>query len=496
MFEYIFTIGCFDKFHKGHIKLLESMKKKTDKIIVGLHDNNSIEKLKNISDIDSYDNRKKNLEKYAYDVFKIDDVDPTKAIQEYISNNFTEIYEIKNTNILKNTDIGIFDYNNFEIFATDFNNLIPHSDKNRDNAFWVYDKKTSCINIWDTLDVNICKNYELIDNSNIKKQKYRCLCESKCNKLPIGIITRHYFQDDNYIIYNERDHGGKLFRGMKIYGIGRMISKTNKTDYKSTIFDIHNNNTQTGGSEDYRYIIFNEDLYIVMNGLPKNSKIRQMYLYNIKKNVICQLYIKNYDVKNIYQKNWTPYVYKNELYFIYSLCELCVIKLINETTGECELVYGNPSLFTNKTIFGGTNLCHWKNDLFIGFAHISRPWYGVPIIFDAKNYKYITTTILIKIKTPFEIDWKKHGHTTIIQYPYNFTKCQDKYELSVCHQDFYSIKYEISTDKVDSLFTNLLNCKKNWCFMRGDDNKNFPGIDFIKSIMPIQEPLHGIMNLT
>tara|TARA_Y100000992_G_scaffold247959_1_gene179524 strand:- start:14320 stop:14550 length:231 start_codon:yes stop_codon:yes gene_type:complete len=73
MFEYIFTIGCFDKLHKGHIKLLEGMQKHTEKIIVGLHDNNSIEKLKNISDIDSYDNRKKNLEKifliYKYNVF-------------------------------------------------------------------------------------------------------------------------------------------------------------------------------------------------------------------------------------------------------------------------------------------------------------------------------------------------------------------------------------------------------------------------------------------
>ena len=48
MFEYIFTIGCFDKFHKGHIKLLENMKIRGEKIIVGLHDNSSINKLKNV----------------------------------------------------------------------------------------------------------------------------------------------------------------------------------------------------------------------------------------------------------------------------------------------------------------------------------------------------------------------------------------------------------------------------------------------------------------
>ena len=59
MFDYIFTIGCFDKLHKGHIKLLETMQKQTKKIIVGLHDNSSIEKIKKISDIDPFDNRKK-----------------------------------------------------------------------------------------------------------------------------------------------------------------------------------------------------------------------------------------------------------------------------------------------------------------------------------------------------------------------------------------------------------------------------------------------------
>ena len=502
MYEYIFTFYFFDKLHDSHIEFLENMQNYTKKIILGLYDNNNNEKIKNISNIDSYNDRKNKLQKYVYDIFRINDMDPTKAIQEYLLKNFTDLDEIKNINIIKNNDITNlyyknFDYNNFEIFGTNFNNLIPHSDLNRENSFWVYDKKERCCNIWDTIDLNICKNHELIDNSNIEKQKYRCLCNSKCIILPVGIRSKHLYKDDNYIIYNERDYGGNLFEQN---GNGRMISKINKQNYKSTMFDMHNNNsTNNGGSEDYRYILFNEELYIIMNGLPKNNNKRQMYfnnieknnknnnkrqmyLYNIKKNEICKLYIKNYDLKNIEQKNWTPYVYKNELYFIYSFCELCIVKLKNVKSGECELVYGSPSLFTNKTVFGGTNLCHWKNDLFIGFAHIRNPWYSVPMIFDAKNYKYITTTIPIKIKTPFEIDLSKDK---IVQFPYYFAKCKEKYELSISHQDFYSIKYEINTDKIDTLFTNLLN-HKNWCFMTLYENNNFPGIDNIKRIMPIQ----------
>ena len=89
MFEYIFTIGCFNKFNKNHINLLKDMKKHTEKIIVGLYDNNIIEKLKNITDIDSFESRKKNLEKYTYDIFIITNENPAIDIQKYISKHIS-----------------------------------------------------------------------------------------------------------------------------------------------------------------------------------------------------------------------------------------------------------------------------------------------------------------------------------------------------------------------------------------------------------------------
>jgi D-beta-D-heptose 7-phosphate kinase/D-beta-D-heptose 1-phosphate adenosyltransferase len=48
MYEYIFTIGCFDRLHKGHIKLLNQLKSECKKLIIGIHDNNSIEQIKKL----------------------------------------------------------------------------------------------------------------------------------------------------------------------------------------------------------------------------------------------------------------------------------------------------------------------------------------------------------------------------------------------------------------------------------------------------------------
>lgn len=88
MYECIFTIGCFDKFHKGHLKLLTTMREQCEKLIVGIHDNESIKKLKNITDIYPLEQRVKHVKKYADDIFEINNVDPTETIQKYISDKF------------------------------------------------------------------------------------------------------------------------------------------------------------------------------------------------------------------------------------------------------------------------------------------------------------------------------------------------------------------------------------------------------------------------
>ena len=57
MYEYIFTIGCFDRLHKGHIKLLKQLKSECNKLIIGIHYNYSIDQIKKITDIQPLDER-------------------------------------------------------------------------------------------------------------------------------------------------------------------------------------------------------------------------------------------------------------------------------------------------------------------------------------------------------------------------------------------------------------------------------------------------------
>lgn len=82
----IYTVGCFDYMHHGHEELFELMKSISDNIVVCVHDDESIEKLKNLTPREHQDinQRIKNIAKYTNDIHVIHSTDPSEILQSVI----------------------------------------------------------------------------------------------------------------------------------------------------------------------------------------------------------------------------------------------------------------------------------------------------------------------------------------------------------------------------------------------------------------------------
>eukprot|EP00300_Choanocystis_sp_HF-7_P002417 c11840_g1_i1.p1 GENE.c11840_g1_i1~~c11840_g1_i1.p1 ORF type:complete len:335 (-),score=62.64 c11840_g1_i1:170-1174(-) len=72
-----YTVGCFDLFHDGHIKLLLSMRDVADRIVVGVHDDESIFHLKNRYPMDNTVKRMRNVKEFADVVWCVPSTNPT-----------------------------------------------------------------------------------------------------------------------------------------------------------------------------------------------------------------------------------------------------------------------------------------------------------------------------------------------------------------------------------------------------------------------------------
>ena len=77
-YDRVFSVGCFDQFHYGHKKILNTMRNYGNELIIGIHDDESIEKLKNLSKLahKPLQERLKDLKPYCDRVFIINSTDP------------------------------------------------------------------------------------------------------------------------------------------------------------------------------------------------------------------------------------------------------------------------------------------------------------------------------------------------------------------------------------------------------------------------------------
>jgi len=77
----VYTIGCFDVLHRGHVNLLRAMRDFGNTVVVGIHDDASILALKGQLPVHPLAARLAALAPYADRTFVIADTDPTAAIQ-------------------------------------------------------------------------------------------------------------------------------------------------------------------------------------------------------------------------------------------------------------------------------------------------------------------------------------------------------------------------------------------------------------------------------
>lgn len=81
----VYTIGCFDLFHRGHQNVLLSLREFGYFIVAGIHDDESYFKLKNKYTIDNLETRMANVKPFVDQLFVIPSTDPLLYIKSMVS---------------------------------------------------------------------------------------------------------------------------------------------------------------------------------------------------------------------------------------------------------------------------------------------------------------------------------------------------------------------------------------------------------------------------
>lgn len=81
----VYTIGCFDLFHRGHQNALLSLREFGHFVVAGIHDDESYFKLKNKYTIDNLETRMNNVKPYVDQLFVIPSTSPDLYLKSMVS---------------------------------------------------------------------------------------------------------------------------------------------------------------------------------------------------------------------------------------------------------------------------------------------------------------------------------------------------------------------------------------------------------------------------
>ena len=107
-FKLVFTNGCFDLLHKGHLDLLLNAAALGDKLFVGLNSDTSVKKLKGDSrPIQNEKTRSQKLLelKYVNHVIIFEDLTPQKLVHAISPNVLVKGGDYKNTKIIGENEV-------------------------------------------------------------------------------------------------------------------------------------------------------------------------------------------------------------------------------------------------------------------------------------------------------------------------------------------------------------------------------------------------------
>jgi hypothetical protein len=232
---------------------------------------------------------------------------------------------------------------------------------------------------------------------------------------------KHRIPINGYDIYNHRSWFDNL-AGKTGYYARLMINGQQVTNHPYYI--------AVESSEDPRAFEWKGDTWVVFNALTKPQQMsRRMFLHNCCTGATVEL--QSNGVEHT-QKNWSPLIHNDELYFVYSIQPLAILKMVDEN-GQCELVYGEMTHQRgSKGVWNGTPYI-LRAGRYIGFGHTRNPFYATPVEIDFDKRKVVVHEPIVFTK-PKEANLDTY-RTTIVQYPYHFVLNKGGVDLFVEFQD-------------------------------------------------------------